>query len=260
MKFSIITPSYNQARYLHDTARSILNQGGPIDLEWIVIDAGSTDGSVDYLKSLKHDNRVRWVSEKDDGQSDAINKGFAMADGDVLAWLNSDDVYTPLALTNVWRQFHDHPAAEWLVGRYQIVNDAGQPIRDGIVRYKERQLRRFSYHDLLIENFIPQPAVFWRRSLLDKAGPLDVKLHYTMDYDLWLRFAKLQPPLLLDFVVANFRVHDQSKTGVINRRQFDEGYEVAKRHAAGFSGVLLKHRLSVEKIVWAYRLLRLMGR
>jgi glycosyltransferase involved in cell wall biosynthesis len=260
MKFSIITPSYNQARYLRDTARSILNQAGPFDLEWIVIDAGSTDGSVDYLKSLKHDNRVRWVSEKDDGQSDAINKGFAMADGDVLAWLNSDDVYTPMALSNVWRQFHDHAAAEWLVGRYQIVNDAGRPIRDGIVRYKERQLRRFSYRDLLVENFIPQPAVFWRRSLGDKAGPLDVKLHYTMDYDLWLRFAKIQPPLLLDFVVANFRVHDKSKTGVINRRQFDEGYEVAKRHADGFSGVLLKHRISVEKIVWAYRVLRLLGR
>lgn len=260
MKISIITPSYNQAQYLHDTARSILNQAGPFDLEWIVIDGGSTDGSIDYLKSLKHDARVRWVSEKDAGQSDAINKGVAMADGDVLAWLNSDDVYTPMALTHVWRELNDHANALWLVGQYQIINDAGQPIRDGIVRYKERQLRRFSYYSLLVENFIPQPAVFWRRSLWDKVGPLDVSLHYTMDYDLWLRFARMQPPLLLDFVVAQFRVHNQSKTGVINRRQFEEGYQVAKRYAAGYGGAMVRHRISMEKIVWAYRILRLMGR
>lgn len=261
MKFSIITPSFNQAKYLHDTARSILNQAGPFDLEWIVIDGGSTDGSVEFLEKTRvHDPRVRWISEKDRGQSDAINKGMAMAEGDVLTWLNSDDVYTPMALSNVWRLFNDRPSAQWVVGRYQIVNDAGKPIRNGIVRYKERQLRRFSYRDLLIENFIPQPAVFWRRELWEMAGPLDANLHYTMDYDLWLRFARIQPPALLDFVVAQFRVHDQSKTGVINRRQFDEGYEVAKRHADGFSGVLLRHRLSVEKIVWAYRLLRLLGR
>jgi hypothetical protein len=111
-----------------------------------------------------------------------------------------------------------------------------------------------------VENFIPQPAVFWRRSLWETVGPLDTSLHYTMDYDLWLRMAKIAPPLLLDQVVAQFRVHRASKTGVINRRQFDEGYAVARRYAAGFSGVLWRHRLSVEKIVLAYRLLRLIRR
>jgi glycosyltransferase involved in cell wall biosynthesis len=260
MKFSIITPSFNQAKYLHDTARSVLNQAGPFDLEWIVIDGGSTDGSVDYLKSLKHDTRVRWVSEKDNGQSEAINKGFAMAGGDMLAWLNSDDIYTPLALSHVWHAFNKKPEAQWLVGRYQIISDAGKPIRPGIARYKEKQLKDFSYRRLLIENFIPQPATFWRKSLLDRVGPLDTKLHFTMDYDLWLRMAKIAPPLVLNEVIAHFRVHGQSKTGIINRRQFDEGYEVARRHAQGFSGVLWRHRMSVEKIVMAYRLLRLMGR
>ena len=259
MKFSIVTPSFNQAKYLHDTARSILNQAGPFDLEWIVIDGGSTDGSVEYLESLR-DERVRWVSEKDNGQSDAINKGFAMASGDVLAWLNSDDVYAPMALTHVWQALNGHPQAQWVVGQYQIVNDQGHAIRPGIVKYKEKQLGNYSYKRLLIENFIPQPAVFWRRTLLDHAGPLDTSLHYTMDYDLWLRFAKASPPLVLDKVVAMFRVHDESKTGIINRRQFDEGYEVAKRHADGFSGVLWRHKLSVEKIVMAYRLLKLVGR
>jgi glycosyltransferase involved in cell wall biosynthesis len=258
MKFSIITPSFNQAQYLHDTARSILNQAGPFDLEWIVIDGGSTDGSVEYLKGLK-DDRVRWISEKDAGQSDAINKGLSMASGELMAWLNSDDLYTPLALSHVWHAFHKHPEAAWLVGGYQIVNDEGSPIRPGIVRYKEKQLRNFSYRRLLIENFIPQPAVFWRRSLWEIVGPLDTSLHFTMDYDLWLRIAKIAPPLVLKEVVAQFRVHGKSKTGIINRRQFDEGYEVAKRHAAGFSGVLWRHRMSVEKIVWAYRLLRLIG-
>jgi len=260
MKLSIITPSFNQLKYLRETASSILTQTGLFELEWIVIDGGSTDGSQMLLDNLRDEPRVRWISEKDAGQSDAINKGLAMATGDIVGWLNSDDLYAPGALAHVASAFADNPQARWAVGRYQIIDDAGRSIRPRIVRYKEKQLRRYTYRALLRENFIPQPAVFWRREFGREVGPLDLSLHYTMDYDLWLRMGWQHDPLFIDHELARFRVHASSKTGVINRKQFDEGYQVATRYAGDDRAVLRAHRFSVEKIVWAYRLLRLIGR
>lgn len=259
MKVSIITPSFNQLQFLRETAASVLGQTGPFELEWIVIDGASTDGSADFLRSL-NDPRVRFISEKDAGQSDAVNKGLAIATGDIIGWLNSDDLYAPGAIAAVVAAFAANPQTRWAVGRYQIVSDAGLRIRPRIVRYKEKQLRRYTYRALLRENFIPQPAVFWRRDFGRDVGPLDLSLHYTMDYDLWLRMGWQHDPLFIDHELARFRVHATSKTGVINRKQFDEGYQVAKRYAAGDRAVLRAHRFSVEKIVWAYRLLRLIGR
>ena len=311
MKFSIVTPSFNQLPFLKQTAASVLGQTTQLDarphpdllpegegtnasaadaglkgqaassfslrekagmrttvdnvslanfdVEWIVIDAASTDGTVDFLKSLV-DPRVKWISEKDAGQSDAINKGLKRATGDIIGWLNSDDLYASGALAAVASAFEQNPAARWAVGRYEIIDEQNRPIRPGIVRYKEKQLRRYTYRALLRENFIPQPAVFWRRDFGVEIGSLDTSLHFTMDYDLWLRMGWIHDPLFIDHLLAKFRVHARSKTGVINRKQFDEGYDVAKRYAAGDSSVLRSHRLSVEKIVWAYRLMRLVGK
>lgn len=258
MKISIITPSFNQAHYLRETADSVLSQTGDFDLEWICIDGGSTDGSVEFLKSM-NDPRVIWISEKDAGQSDAINKGLSRASGDVVAWLNSDDLYLPGALAAVADAFSTKSNAQWVVGRYQIVSDDKAVIRQRIVTYKERFMRRYAYRSLLRENFIPQMAVFWRREFGQRVGPLDLSLHFTMDYDLWLRMGKLADPVCVDQVLAQFRIHDASKTGVINRAQFDEGYAVARRYTADRL-TLARHRLSVAKIVCAYRLLRLLGR
>jgi len=203
---------------------------------------------------------VRWFSEKDAGQSDAINKGLRLVSGDLVGWINSDDLYVPGALQAVVDAFSANAQARWAVGRYEIVNDAGEPIRQRIVRYKERQLRDYTYRALLRENIIPQPAVFWRREFGKEVGLLDTSLHFTMDYDLWLRMGWQHDPMFIDHVLAQFRIHNESKTGVINRRQFDEGYEVAKRYAGGDTSVMRAHRFSVEKIVWAYRVMKLFGK
>jgi glycosyltransferase involved in cell wall biosynthesis len=259
MKVSIVTPSFNQLDFLRQTAASVLGQHGEFDLEWIIVDGGSTDGTVDYLKSIT-DGRVQWMSERDAGQSDAVNKGFKLIRGDVVGWINSDDLYVPGAIDAVVKAFSASPAARWAVGRYEIVNDQGVAIRPGIVRYKEKQLRHYTYRGLLRENFIPQPAVFWRRNFGQEIGLLDKSLHYTMDYDFWLRMGWHFDPLFIDQVLAQFRVHESSKTGVINRKQFDEGYKVAAKYAGDDVAVLRAHRFSVEKIVWAYRLMRLIGK
>jgi glycosyltransferase involved in cell wall biosynthesis len=258
VKLSIVTPSLNGRRFLERTARSILSQSGNFELEWLVIDGGSTDGTVEFLQGLG-DPRVRCLSEGDRGQSHAINKGLALAAGDVVAWLNTDDVYAPGALAAVAEAFASNPAARWLVGRYEVIDESDRPMRSGVVRYKERWLRRYSYRALLRENFISQPAVFWRREFGREVGPLDESLHWTMDYDLWLRMGRRAAPVFLDRVLARFRLHPASKTGAVDRRQFDEQYAVACRYLDDDRMSRLVHRLNVEKIVWAYRVMRVLG-
>jgi glycosyltransferase involved in cell wall biosynthesis len=205
------------------------------------------------------DPRVRWISEPDHGQSDAINRGLRQASGDIIGWLNSDDLYVPGALYAVARAFAD-PQTQWVIGRCEIIDEAGQPIRSAITRYKNRSLYRYSYGKLLRENFIAQPAVFWRREFGDQIGPLDESLHYTMDYDLWLRMGRVSRPVILDRALSQFRIHSQSKSGAVNREQFDEGYRVACRYLEKDPINRWLHRLNVEKIVWAYRAMRLLGK
>lgn len=258
MKISVVTPSFNGRRYLEHAAASILSQQGAFDLEWLVVDGGSTDGTLDFLRSLD-DGRVRWISEADRGQSHAINKGLDVAVGDVVAWLNTDDLYIPGALSAVAHALESNPAAQWLAGRCQVIDADGNVIRESVTRYKERSLRRYSYRALLRENFVSQPAVFWRREFGRRVGPLDESLHYTMDYDLWLRMGRERAPLFVDRVLAQFRLHPSSKTGRVNREQFDEQYRVACRYVGADRVSRWTHRFNVEKIVWAYRVMRAMG-
>jgi len=258
MRISIITPSFNQCRFLSRTARSILSQKGDFDLEWLILDGGSTDGTVDLLKSVS-DPRARWISEPDRGQSHAINKGLAMATGEVVAWLNSDDVYLPGALATVVAAFTEHREAQWLVGRCQIIDRDDRVIRSAIAAYKDRALDRYRYRALLRENFISQPAVFWRRGFGNSVGALDESLHWTMDYDFWLRMGARCEPLILDVALAQFRLHETSKSSVVDRRQFDEQYRVALRYLGDDRLSRAIHRFNVEKIVWAYRVLRFTG-
>jgi glycosyltransferase involved in cell wall biosynthesis len=259
VKFSIVTPSYNGFRYLERTAHSVLSQRGDFELQWIVVDGGSADGTQAFLRSLAHDPRVTWTSEPDRGQSHAINKGLSAADGDVLAWLNSDDLYTPGALAAVAEALRRDERAAWVVGRCDVVDFAEREIRPHVTRYKDHLLRRYTFRRLLRENFISQPAVFWRRDFGKAAGPLDESLHYAMDYDLWLRMASLRGPLVLDALLAHFRLHGRSKSGRVQREQFDEQYCVASKHFGADWQSRVMHKLNVEKIVGAYRVMRALG-
>jgi len=259
LTISIVVPSYNQAEYLPRTLASILSQQGDFALEVLVVDGQSTDGSLAILQAI-NDPRVTWISEPDNGQSDAINKGLAQVTGDVVTWLNSDDIYCDGALAKVAKAMLDHPQTQWLAGQCVIINEQDQPIRQGVTRYKNRQLARYRRRRLLRENFISQMSVFWRNDFGKDVGFLDESLYYTMDYDLWLRMSKASEPLILSENLGCFRWYANSKSGKINRRQFDEQYQVASPHLKGDPISRLIHRLNVEKIVWAYRLMRLLGR
>jgi glycosyltransferase involved in cell wall biosynthesis len=259
MQFSVITPSFNQRVYLEQTAASVLGQSGGVELRWIVMDGGSTDGTVDFLRSLT-DPRVQWTSEKDRGQADALNKGLARATGEVIGWINSDDLYASGALAAVAAALVQNPQAGWAIGQCDIIDASNRTIRPGVTRYKNRGLRRYSYRRLLRENFISQPAVFFRRDWLNRVGPLDASLHHAMDYDLWLRLAGLGDPIVLNQILAHFRIHSTSKTGMLVRDRFNEDLAVAARHVGNDRLSYRLHRLNVEKIVWAYRAMRLLRR
>ncbi len=199
---SIITPSYNQAAYLKATMESVLNQDYPA-IEYIVVDGGSTDGSQKIIESYA--NRLAWwVSEPDQGQADAINKGFKRAKGDIIAWLNSDDMYLPWTIPEVVDTFIAHPQAGMIYG------DAVSCDRDGRL-LNELRFDTWNVKDLLQFNIICQPAVFMKRSLLDKIGYLDTSYHFFLDHQLWIRIARESEMIHQPRIWAVSRYHQEAK-------------------------------------------------
>jgi glycosyltransferase involved in cell wall biosynthesis len=248
-RITVITPSYNQGAFIEQTIQSVLSQGYP-DLEYIVMDGASTDNTLDVLR--KYDGRLTWISEQDRGQSHAINKGFRMATGDVVAFLNSDDLYLPGALQTVGQYFASHPESAWLTGRCHIIDQDNRVIRKGITRYKNLWLRFASYQTLQITNYISQMATFWRREVIEREGEIDESLHYSMDYDFWLRVGRHYKLIVIDPYLACFRIHATSKAGASASAQFDAELGIIRRHAQ--SRLLYSlHRLHNAMIVATYR-------
>jgi glycosyltransferase involved in cell wall biosynthesis len=263
LKISIITPSFNHARFLPRTLESVQSQqhsaDGRFEIEHIVVDGGSTDGTIEVLRGCG--SEVRWVSEPDKGQADALNKGLAMATGDIVGWLNSDDVYDPGALAAVTDVMSVEPETQWVYGRVRIIDENDQEIRRWITRYKNRRMSTFSYEKLLSENWISQMGVFWRRAAGAEVGPFRTELHYCMDYDYWLRLGARWPGRFIDRSLGAFRWYRTSKSGADYLKQFREELEVAQRQAAArYRWPILVHRLNRAKIITAYHLLRLAGR
>jgi glycosyltransferase involved in cell wall biosynthesis len=201
---SIVTPSFNQGLFLEEAIQSVLNQDYP-NLEYIVIDGGSKDGSVDIIK--QYDGRISfWVSEEDMGQTDAINKGFERANGDILAWLNSDDTYRPGAIQEAVDYLNDHPEVGMVYGHAFYIDEEGENVAQyPTSRTNYRKLRRGN-------STIPQQAAFFRSSVWKMVGPLDPSFYYAMDYDLWIRISAVTPIDYTPRVWANFRLQDSSKS------------------------------------------------
>lgn len=199
---SIVTPSFNQAPYLEQTLRSVLEQEYP-SLEYIVVDGASTDASVDIIKKYM-DRLTWWVSEKDSGQGDAINKGLARASGEIIAWLNSDDTYLPNTISSAVKIFEQNPDVVLIYGDMLAVDENGQTTN--VLKYSQ-----LSLEDLLCFQIIGQPAVFFRRAAYEKAGSLDTTFHFLLDHHLWIRIAQQGKILHVPQVWAAARYHAQAK-------------------------------------------------
>jgi glycosyltransferase involved in cell wall biosynthesis len=248
---SVITACLNARRTIEETIESVASQGYP-SIEHIVVDGGSTDGTVDVL--ARHDH-LRWLSEPDQGRVDAVNKGVAMATGDVIAWLNADDRYQPGALLAVGEAFAANPSARWVTGYCDIVDGEGNEIRRAVTAYKSFLLRRWSYPLYLTQNFVADPATFVRRDALEEAGPLDPRYRISHDYDLWLRVARRHDPVVLRRKLSSFRMTEGTLSMEGFERQFREHAECAREHGEGHRLAVAVNRVTSRAIVLVYRAL-----
>jgi glycosyltransferase involved in cell wall biosynthesis len=249
---SIVTPSFNQARYLEATIQSVLSQNYP-RLEYIIVDGGSTDGSVEIIR--KYESKLAWwVSEKDQGQTDAINKGFAHAKGDFFAWLNSDDTYEPNALSSALKFLQTHPEVGLVYGDANYINEDGRVIgRFPAAQTDLVRLRRGYVH-------IPQQAAFFRADLWRAVGPLDPSFYFAMDYDLWVRLATRSQVKYVPQTWANFRLHTSGKTTSADDRCWPEMLRVHYRDGGKFLSVIVA-KYYIRKLIaplWSLRLRRRM--
>ncbi len=203
MKISVVTPSYNQGHFINETLDSVISQHYS-DLDLIVIDGGSTDASVDTIK--KYDKHISyWISEPDRGQSHAINKGFEKCSGEIVAWLNSDDLYSPNTLNRVREVFSAHPELDFIHAESVLFNDKGD--------LPSRSFNPAFYSAQLLGGLpTPQPSFFFKKELLDKVGPLNENLHYGMDYDFFLRIALAGNGRFYPEYWSKYRIHADSKT------------------------------------------------
>ena len=233
-RISIVTPSFNQAQYLETTLKSVLDAGYP-NLEYIVIDGGSTDGSPDIIRQYA-DRLAYWVSEPDGGHMDAINKGFARSTGEIMGWLNSDDILCRWSLPTVARIFRELPQVQWLTTRTQLLlNAAGESI--GALRAPGFS-RTWFYRGWHLARqpgfvgYIQQESTFWRRSLWEAAGGhVNAGLDVAGDFELWSRFFEHAELAMTDVPLAGFRVHGQQKTTDIDR-YLSVGQQILAPHRA----------------------------
>jgi glycosyltransferase involved in cell wall biosynthesis len=228
MKISVIVPSFNQAHYLKATLDSIAAQNYA-NLEVRIYDGGSSDGSVKVLR--KHAAKFWWISEKDDGQAAAINRGLIESSGEVLAFLNSDDVYLPGALSLVANYFQRHPDCFVLYGDAYHLNADGSVMEP---YYTED----WNYPRLQEICYLCQPAVFWRREVVQRFGLLDESLHFALDYDYWLRIGKKVPfHYLKNSYLAGSRLHPDTKTLNQRVRVHREILSVVLKHGGASAAV-----------------------
>lgn len=221
-KITVVTPSFNQGRFLEETILSIHRQNYP-SLEHIIIDGGSTDESVEIIQ--KYASRLAyWVSEPDGGQTDALIKGFSKASGEIWAWLNSDDLYEPDTLWEVAEWFQNHPEDKFIYGDALWIDFHGRPLKFK----KEIPFNWFIW--LYGYNYIPQPSAFWRRELYEQVGGLDRFFDLAMDADLWARFAEVCSPVHVRRVWSQMRFYPEQKNQRLREKSNEEDRIIRQRY------------------------------
>jgi glycosyltransferase involved in cell wall biosynthesis len=251
---TVITPSLNARATVEQTLRSVQTQDYP-HVEHVVIDGGSTDGTVEILEKAEG---IKFISERDGGLSDAMNKGIARATGDVIGWLNADDYYLPGALSRVAEAFRANPDALWATGRCLIIDGRGREIRRPVKLYKNFLLRNYRHWLYLTQNFIAAPATFVHKRGYELAGPYDQRFRISMDYDLFLRLAKLGDPIVINSELSCFRMAHASGSLSMSgfERQFQEHAQNAREHGDGHPVSVAVNQVLSRMSVAAYKSMR----
>lgn len=244
MRVSIITVSYNARPHIAQTIESVLAQDYQ-DIEYIVVDGASTDGTLEIIKRYADDPRVKWISEPDEGIADAMNKGAALATGEIIAHLNADDYYpNSQTISLVATAFFNHPDILWLTGGFDFVAEDGHFLQSF-------KVRRYSFRRLVRGNILQHPSTFIRLDAFRTAGGFDPSLRYCMDYDLFLRLGALAPPFLLNEQLSCFRVHGASRTITESDDSYAEEFLVRCRYLKerGRSVMFYRFQYHVKKIL-----------
>jgi glycosyltransferase involved in cell wall biosynthesis len=241
---SIVTPSLNQGRFIDEMIRSVLDQDYP-KVEHIVIDGGSTDGTLDVLQRYDH---LRWLSEPDHGQSHALNKGFAIAEGEIIGWLNADDVYLPGSIAAGVQVLRDTGCA-LVYGGWVQLDEAGNATREISPTPWDYRLQ------LEARNGVSQPGTLFTRQAYESVGGIDESYRYAMDYELWLKLGASFDVRCIERPLAGFRVHSMSKSVAEAPGFRAETWRAARSHGARLrSPLFLDYYLPAER-PWAFRLL-----
>lgn len=267
MKISIITPSYNQAEFIERTILSVITQKWDFELEYIIMDGGSTDETIGIITNLEF--RIQqwkiqtyckkidfiWKSEKDKGQSDAINKWLKLATWDIVTYLNSDDTYEPGTLEKVTKSLGISDKMR-CYGKCKIIDRHDTEIRKFITWYKNLLGGKYSYAKLLWENFISQMTVFWKKEVMKELWCFDVDEHLCMDYEYRLRIGAKYDPIYIPEYLSNFRFYQASKSWSRFVTQFTDELRIARKYArGGYRWALFLHQFNYYKIIIAYKVL-----
>jgi len=249
MKISIITAVYNGEKYIRDTIESILSQKGDFELEYIIRDGCSTDRTLEILEEYK--DRCIIISQKDGSPMEAINAGMDMATGDIGAWLNADDIYLPGTLQKVVDGFQKHPEKLWCYGRCNIINSKNIEIRKPITLYKNIISYYYSKNILLCENYINQPATFWKMDLWRQVSNLSYTYKGTWDYELWFEMAKISRAFHIRNNLSSFRRHSESISENYFERQFTEELEISKKYGNQIHYFI--HKINIKLRAFIYK-------
>ena len=250
--FTIVTPCLNAATTIGRAIESVGAQGFE-GVQHIVVDGGSEDGTQDVVARFPE---VTLISEPDDGLSDAVNKGFSRATGEIVGWLNADDWYLEGAFDAVAAAAEAGPRVEWFTGRCPIVDGSGKPTRALVTSYKNALLSRYSLPLYLTQNFVSCPSTFVRREALGSVGPLRLDYRYSMDYDLFLRLARRGDPVVIDRDLAVFVMEEGTMSMSGFEEQFREHAVQAREHGKGHRVAVAVNALTSRAIVLIYRVLR----
>jgi len=232
-KISIVIPSFNKAKFIGLTLESIVSQNYP-GLEIIIQDGGSTDGTLEIIKEFakKYSKNIQWESRKDKGQLDAINKGMKKANGEILTYINADDIYPQGAFSEVAELYSANSEAYWFAGRGKVINANGGQIAKFATWYKNLLLSLNSTFYLLVTNYLMQPSVFITRKAWNKFGPFTGTTGFITEYDMWLKIARHQMPVVSNKYLSNFRIEPSTITKRNTNKLLSEDEKIIRKHTS----------------------------
>lgn len=249
-RISIVIPSFNKVDFINKTLQSIVVQNYP-NLEVIVQDGGSTDGTVEIVKKFanKYPKIFYWESKKDGGQLEAINKGLKKATGEILTFINADDVYKEESFKSVSEAYSLSPQALWFTGKGKIINDKGFEIAEFVTWYKNILLYLNSFKFLLITNYLVQPSVFLTKKAYQLYGPFTGTSNFVLEYDLWLRLARIQMPVVIKNYLSCFRMTPNNITSKIFNEILNLDQKIVKKYTGNKLLIFLHKLNNIARIV-----------